>query len=57
MGKLGMSTLEEFLLQLSLSDLDLHSFVNLLCMTALVIGVVLDGRGEESVNERRLAEP
>ena len=35
-------TLEEALLQLSLCDLNLDGFVNLLVVTTLVIGVVLD---------------
>lgn len=50
-GKHRRSTLEELLFQLGLGDLDLHSLINLLCMTTPVVGVILDGRGEESINE------
>lgn len=49
-------TLEELFLQLSLCDFDLNCLVNLLGMSALVIGVVLDGGGEESIDEGRLSE-
>jgi hypothetical protein len=49
-------TLEELLLQLSLGDLNLDSFVNLLLMPTLVIGVVLNCCGKEGVDESRLAE-
>jgi hypothetical protein len=49
-------TFEELLLQLSLGDLNLHGFVDLLRMPALVVGIVLDGRREQSVDERRLAQ-
>ena len=49
-------TLEELLLQLSLGDLDLDSLVDLLRMAAAVVGVVLDGSGEEGVDEGGLAE-
>lgn len=49
-------TLEELLLQLSLGDLDLDSLVDLLLVTALVIGIVLDGSREKSVDESSLAK-
>lgn len=49
-------TLEELLLQFSLRDLDLDGLVDLLLMSPLVVGIVLDGRGEEGVDEGRLAE-
>jgi hypothetical protein len=49
-------TLEELLLELGLGDLDLDSLVDLLCVTAAVVGVVLDGGGEEGVDEGGLAE-
>lgn len=39
-----MFTFEEFLLQFGLSNFDLHSFVNLLRVALLVVGIVLDGR-------------
>lgn len=48
--------LEELLLELCLCDLDLDSFVNLFCMTSLVVGVVLDRSAEKSVDERGLSE-
>ncbi|KUI52641.1 hypothetical protein VP1G_10488 [Cytospora mali] len=46
----------ELLLQLSLCNLDLDSLVDLLLMSPLVVGIVLDGCGEESVDEGSLAE-
>jgi hypothetical protein len=49
-------TLEELLLELGLCDFDLDSLVNLLLVTAAVVCVVLDGGGEESVDEGSLAE-
>jgi hypothetical protein len=49
-------TLEELLLELSLCDFDFDSLVNLLLVTAAVVCVVLDGGGEESVDEGSLAE-
>jgi hypothetical protein len=49
-------TLEELLLQLGLGDLDFDSLVNLLGMTATVVGVVLDGGGEEGVDEGCLSQ-
>ena len=53
---LSRLTLEELLFQLGLCDLNLHSLVNLFLMTAAVIGVVLDGGGEEGVDEGGLAQ-
>lgn len=52
----SQADLEELLLQLSLCDLNLHSLVNLLLVSAAVIGVVLDGGGEEGVDEGGLAQ-
>jgi hypothetical protein len=49
-------TLEELLLQLGLGDLDFDSLVNLLGMTAAVVRVVLDGGGEEGVDEGGLSQ-
>jgi hypothetical protein len=49
-------TLEELLLELSLCDFDLDSLVDLLLVTAAVVCIVLDGGGEESVDEGGLAE-
>jgi hypothetical protein len=51
-----MLTLEELLLQLSLCDLDFHGLVYLLVVAALVVGVVLNGGGEEGVDEGRLSK-
>jgi len=48
-------TLEEFLLQLGLCDLNFDGLVHLLCVSALVVGVVLDGCREEGVDEGRLS--
>jgi len=49
-------TLEELLLELGLCDLDFDGLVDLLCVSALVIGVVLNGGGEEGVDECSLSE-
>ena len=49
-------TLEELLLQLSLGDLDLDGLVDLLLVAALVVGVVLDGGREQSVDEGSLSQ-
>jgi len=49
-------TLEELLLQLGLGDLDLDGLVDLLGVTAAVVGVVLDGGGEEGVDKGGLAQ-
>lgn len=49
-------TLEELLLQLGLGDLDLDGLVDLLLVAALVIGIVLDGSREKSVDESSLAK-
>jgi hypothetical protein len=48
-------TLEEFLFQFSFCDLDLNGLVHLLCVSLLVVGVVLDGRGEQCVDEGGLS--
>jgi len=53
----SQADLEELLLQLSLGDLDLDCLVDLLLVPALVVGVVLDGGGEERVDECGLAQP
>lgn len=52
----GRGTLEELLLELGLGDLDLDGLVDLLLVTALVVGIVLDGGGEEGVDEGSLSE-
>lgn len=49
-------TLEELLLQLGLGDLDLDGLVDLLLVAALVVCIVLDGGGEEGVDEGGLAQ-
>ena len=51
-----MITFEELLLQLSLGDLNLNGSVNLLLMTALVVGVVFDGCGKQGVDESGLSQ-
>lgn len=51
-----MHTLEELLLQLGLGNLNLYSLVDLLLVTALVVGIVLDGGGEEGVDEGGLSQ-
>jgi len=50
-------TLEELLLQFGLGDLNLDGLVNLLLVPALVVGIVLDGGGEQRVDECSFAEP
>jgi hypothetical protein len=50
-------TLEELLLELSLCDFDLNSLIHLLCVSAFVIGIVLDGSREKSIDEGRLSKP
>jgi hypothetical protein len=49
-------TLKELLLELGLCDFDLDGLVDLLCVSALVVGVVLNGGGKECVDEGRLSE-
>lgn len=49
-------TLEKLLLQLGLGDFNLNGPVNLLLMTALVVGVVLDGGGKQGVDESGLSQ-
>jgi hypothetical protein len=49
-------TLEELLLELGLGNFNLDSLVNLLRVSASVVGVVLDGGGEECVDEGRFPE-
>ncbi len=52
----GVHTLEEFLFQLSLGDLNLDSLVDLLLVSALVVGIVLDGGREERVDKGGLSK-
>jgi len=52
----GRRTLEEFFLELSLCNFNLDRLVNLLVVAALVVGIVLDGGGEEGVDESRLSK-
>jgi hypothetical protein len=54
--KARFHTLKELFLQLSLCDLNLDSLVNLLVVATLVIGVVLDGGGEEGIDESSLSQ-
>lgn len=49
-------TFEELLLKLSLGNLNLHGSVDLLLVAALVIGIVLNGGGEEGVDEGCLSQ-
>lgn len=49
-------TFEELLLQLSLGDLDLDGLINLLGVALLVVGIVLDGGREQSVDECGLSQ-
>ena len=52
----ALPTLEELLLELGLGDLNLDSLVHLLVVSSLVVGIVLDGGGEEGVDEGSLSE-
>jgi hypothetical protein len=52
---IGVRTLEELLFQLGLGNLNLDRLVDLLLVPTLVVGVVLNGCGEERVDESRLA--
>ena len=49
-------TLEELLLELGLGDLDFDGAVNLLLVTALVVGIVFNGGGEQGVDEGSLSQ-
>lgn len=52
----ALFTLEELLLELGLGDLNLDRLVDLLLMSTLVVGIVLDGGGEECVDEGGFSE-
>jgi hypothetical protein len=49
-------TLEELLFQLGLCDFNLYRLVNLLLMSSLVVGVVLDCGREERIDEGGLSQ-
>lgn len=49
-------TFEELFLELGLGDLDLDGAVNLLLVAALVVGVVFNGGGKQSVDEGSLSQ-
>lgn len=51
-----LRTLKELLLQFSLGNFDLDSLINLLLVSTLVVGIVLDGGREESVDEGGLSK-
>lgn len=51
-----LHTLEELLFQLSFCDLDFDGLVDLLLVSPLVVGIVLDGCGEEGVDECGLSQ-
>lgn len=49
----SMHTFEELLLELGLGDFDFNGLVDLLCVSALVVGVVFDRGGElEDISTR-----
>jgi len=52
----SQADLEELFFEFSLCDFNLDRFVHLLVVSSLVVGIVLDGGGEERVDEGRLAE-
>jgi hypothetical protein len=54
--RLELITLEELLLQLSLGDLDLDGLVDLLLVSSLVVGIVLNRRREKCVDEGSLSQ-
>lgn len=47
------ATFEKLLFQLGFGNLDLYGLVHLLCMTASMVRVVLDGSREKGVDEGR----
>jgi len=49
-------TLEEFLLKLSLGNFDFNSLVDLLGVSAFVVGIVLNGSREQGIDECSLPE-
>lgn len=49
-------TLEKLLLQLGLGDLDLDGAIHLFLVTALMVGIVLNGGREESIDECSLSQ-
>jgi hypothetical protein len=49
-------TLEKLLLKLSLGNFNLNGFVDLLLVSSFVVGIVLDGGGEQGVDEGRLSQ-
>ena len=53
---MAICTLEELLLQLGLGNLNLDGLVDLLLVSSLVVGIVLDGGGEKRVDEGSLAQ-
>ena len=53
---MAICTLEELLLQLGLGNLNLDGLVDLLLVSSLVVGIVLDGGREEGVDEGGLAQ-
>ena len=48
--------LKNFSSNSALGDLNLHGLVDLLLVTLLMVGVVLDGGGEEGVDEGGLSQ-
>jgi hypothetical protein len=54
--RVAICTLEELLLELGLGDLNLDRLVHLLVVSSLVVGIVLNGGGEEGVDEGGLSE-
>lgn len=50
-------TLEELLLQFCFCDFNFNCLVNLLVMSALMIGVVLNGSREKGIDECGFSEP
>lgn len=55
-ARICVYTLEELLFQFGLGNLNFNGLVDLLCVSSLVIGVVLNGCGEKSVDEGRLSK-
>lgn len=53
---LEVCTLEELLLEFGLGDLDLDGLVDLLLVSSLVVGIVLDRGREKGVDESSLAQ-
>jgi len=51
-----MHTFEEFLFQLGFRNLNFNGLIHLLCVSALMVCIVFDRSGEQSVDEGRFSQ-